>query len=140
MDADPDRSAVYMQCSGVYTARTLQVKHVAAVYTAHAVYYTLQTALQLRCRGTLHVHFRLCSVVAVYTAQSIQSMYSLHCSYPAATLHVHPTSVWGKVINKRMDSFYLECEGPSPEGLFCTLLEIIFIVWQRFCEPCQTKN
>ncbi len=41
----PDRSAVYMQCSGVYTACTLhvhcKVNSVAAVYTAHAVYYTL---------------------------------------------------------------------------------------------------
>ncbi len=58
-----------------------KLNSVAAVYTAHAVY------------------FSLCSVVVVYTAQSMQSMYSVHCSYPAATLHVHCTSVW--VIWKR---------------------------------------
>ncbi len=37
---------------------------------------------------------------SVYTAQSMQSMYSVHCSYPAATLHVHCTSVW-------VDAFWL---------------------------------
>ncbi len=38
-------------------------------------------SIQIHCRGTLHVHFSLCSVVAVYTVQSMQSMYSVHCSY-----------------------------------------------------------
>ena len=45
-------------------------------------------------RGTLHLHFSLCSVVAVYTAQSMQPMCSVDCLYTAATLHVHSTSVW----------------------------------------------
>ena len=35
--------------------------------------------------GTLHVHCSPGSVVAVYTAQSMQSMYSAHCS----TLQLH---------------------------------------------------
>ena len=51
--------------------------------------FNVPHALQLHCRGTLRLHFSLCSVVAVYmyTAQSMQSMYSVPCSYPACTLH-----------------------------------------------------
>ncbi len=113
-----------LQCTCSVAECTLQVhcklNSVAAVYSAHAVNYTMQAAVSTlfwlshfwldtlpvknvskvpvhfsyTAWGTLHVHCSLGSVVAVYTAQSMQSMCSVHCRYPAATLHVHCTSVW----------------------------------------------
>ncbi len=61
-----------------------------AVYTDHAVYYTLQTAVYT-ASSTLHVHFSLGSVVAVYTAvhaACMQSTLQVTCSYTACTLHL----------------------------------------------------
>ena len=78
-----------VQCTCSVVECTLLVhcypNSVAGVYTAHAVYYTLQAALQtassmyhihlsFTAGVTLNVHFILCSVVAVYTAQSMQAM------------------------------------------------------------------
>ena len=82
----PDRSAVYLQCSGVYTASTLlKLNSVAAVYTDHAVYYTLQTAVYTACTLFSHSNFwsdtlhRPCSLCTVYSAVTLQ----LHCRYTA---------------------------------------------------------
>ncbi len=102
----PDRSGVYLQC-------TLQVllnpSSVAGGYTARVVYTIhcrMQGTLPVHCLythgqsnakqtqtagGTLHIHFSLCSVVAVYTAQSIQPTCShkllVHCSHTACALY-----------------------------------------------------
>ncbi len=67
-------------------------------YTGNKNVFNVPRTLQLHCRGTLRLHFSRCSVVAVYTAQSMQFMYSvgpveglctlqLPCSYTACTLH-----------------------------------------------------
>ena len=97
---------VYLQCMVIcityilatslkYTACTLP-EHcsVQAVYTADcSVHYNYKYYKHClyTAGGTLHIHFSLCSVVAVYTAQSLQSMCShtllVHCSYSACTLH-----------------------------------------------------
>ena len=49
------------------------------------------THLKYTAGGTLHIHFNLCSVVAVYTAQGMQPMCSptlqVTWKYTADTLH-----------------------------------------------------
>ncbi len=100
----PDRSAVYKQCSGVYTACTLQAKQcscsvhcpcsirytadcsVDCLYTLQCTEYTSATlhgytacTLQsMQCSCSLH-----CPVHAVYVQCTLQ----LPCSYTACTLH-----------------------------------------------------
>ncbi len=67
-----------VQCTCIVAECTLPMQ-----YTKHS---------RLQCTLPLH------SSDLVYTAQSMQSMYSVHCSYPAVTLHVHCTAVWGTFI------------------------------------------
>ncbi len=84
----------------VYRSVHCNPSSVAGVYTAHGVYNTLQAAgytasilleaimlMLYTAGGTLHIHFSLCSVAAVFTAQSMQPTCRLHCLYTAGTLH-----------------------------------------------------
>ncbi len=85
----PDRTAVHIQCRAIHGL--LAVSSAWTTRTLHHTALPVQCTQALPTQNVLHVPFSVCSIVAVYTAQSMQPTCShtllVHCSYTACTLH-----------------------------------------------------
>ena len=102
----PDRSGVYLQCSAVYTANTLQFEQCSwSVHCPCSIRYTAGCRVHCLYTPLTFVHCR------EYTARTVQFMQcscSVHCtvyaaymqSYTACTLQLHCmyTPLWSGLI------------------------------------------